>query len=264
MRGAVGRRELGVAGQPLGHLAHQPGASRRADGRGGPRAGQVVQRRERRAVRQPRRRSRRRRVAAAGSGARPRARRAASRPSCAATAARSRRPAATLGCAVGRPRLGVPPGASVGPRLAAVGGPRSPSPPRPGPSWLPGRSGLDCPAGAAGASSARARRSRLAGQHVVQPVARPAPGRTPGPPSALALLLAARPPAPAVAAAARRAARRSRPRWPRHRAARYGQRERPSSTSTSAEHDRAPREHRSRCLDADRGRGTGAPRAARA
>ena len=45
--------QLGVGPQPLGHGPHDPGRLQPADGRGGPRAGQVVQRRERGAVGQP-------------------------------------------------------------------------------------------------------------------------------------------------------------------------------------------------------------------
>ena len=45
-----------VVGQPRGHLPHQPGRLQLADGRDGPRAGQVVQGGKRAAVGQPRRR----------------------------------------------------------------------------------------------------------------------------------------------------------------------------------------------------------------
>ena len=55
VRGPVASGQIGVAAQPVGHLAHQAGRFERADRRGGARAGQVVQRGERRAVGQPRR-----------------------------------------------------------------------------------------------------------------------------------------------------------------------------------------------------------------
>ena len=45
-----------VVGQPRGHVPHQPGRLQLADGRGRPRAGQVVEGGKRAAVRQPRRR----------------------------------------------------------------------------------------------------------------------------------------------------------------------------------------------------------------
>src|SRR3569833_113698 len=50
----VPRGELGIGGEPLGHLLHDPGGLDRADHRVQLRAGQVVERRERRAVLQPR------------------------------------------------------------------------------------------------------------------------------------------------------------------------------------------------------------------
>ena len=53
MGGGVGRGEPGVVAEPGLHLLHQPGALEGADQRGGARAGQVVGRRERRAVGQP-------------------------------------------------------------------------------------------------------------------------------------------------------------------------------------------------------------------
>ena len=54
VRRGVRRGQLGVGGEPVLHLLHQPGALEGADPRRGPRAGQVEGRRERRAVRQPR------------------------------------------------------------------------------------------------------------------------------------------------------------------------------------------------------------------
>ena len=71
------RGQLGVGAQPVGHLAHQSGRLERADRGRRPRAGQVVQRRERRAVGQPRRGLDRRPDCRTGSGARPPGSRAA-------------------------------------------------------------------------------------------------------------------------------------------------------------------------------------------
>ena len=59
----------GSSAEPVLHLLHQPRALERADPRRRPRAGQVVGRRERRAVRQPRLGGRRRRGCRTGSGA---------------------------------------------------------------------------------------------------------------------------------------------------------------------------------------------------
>ena len=54
VRGAVRRGQLGVLAEPVLHLLHQARALEGADPRGRARAGQVVRRRERRAVGQPR------------------------------------------------------------------------------------------------------------------------------------------------------------------------------------------------------------------
>jgi hypothetical protein len=55
MRPLVSVLEPPVFGKPGGHLPHEPGRLKRADSRGSPRAGEVVKRGERGAVRQPRR-----------------------------------------------------------------------------------------------------------------------------------------------------------------------------------------------------------------
>ena len=73
--------QLGVGGQLVLPLAHPPGGLQPAGGGVGPRAGQVVERRERGAVLAAAARSRRRRAARTGSGARPRRARAAAGPS---------------------------------------------------------------------------------------------------------------------------------------------------------------------------------------
>ncbi len=89
VRRAVAGGQLGVGGQPVGHLAHQPGRLEPADRRGRARAGQVVQRRERACRRAAAARSRRRPDCRTGHRCATARMARGVRPSCAATIARS-------------------------------------------------------------------------------------------------------------------------------------------------------------------------------
>ena len=131
----VARGQVGIVGEPGVHLPHQPGRLQRAHGTGGPRAGEVVQGRERRAVGQAGRRSRPRPAGRTGTGGPPPGHpaavgRAARRPrrgrrlerrrsSCGVTASRNGRVVRGLHA---RPQLLIPgPLGAVGPDSPVAG-----------------------------------------------------------------------------------------------------------------------------------------------